>query len=67
MSLALAGGFFPLSHQGKPLILFPAVCSEGAVVPGVEIRQQDPLQSGSSLANKVLTQPRGTDNDSTRI
>ena len=66
MSLALAGGFFPLSHQGKPLILFPAVCSEGAVVPGVETGQ-DPPQSGSSLADKVLTQPHGTDNDSTRI
>ena len=56
-----------LSHRERNLSLIPAMCPEGAVVPGVEIRQQDPLQSGSSLADKVLTQPRGTDNDSRRI
>ena len=42
------------------------MCPEGAGVPGVETGQYPP-QSGSALADKVLTQPRGTDNDSTRI
>ena len=55
-----------LSHWERNLSLFPAMCPEGAVVPGVETGQ-DPPQSGSSLADKVLTQPHGTDNDSTRI
>ena len=67
MSLALAGGFFTTDPSGKPLQPFPAVCTEGVGVPGVETRQQDPPQSGSALADKVLTQPPGTDNDSTRI
>ena len=67
MSLALAGGYFTTDPSGNPLQPFPAVCTEGVGVPGVETRQQDPPQSGSALADKVLTQPPGTDNDSTRI
>ena len=67
MSLALAGGFFTTDPSGKPLQPFPAVCTEGVGVPGVETRQKDPPQSGSALADKVLTQPPGTDNDATRI
>ena len=43
------------------------MCTEGAGVPGVQRGQQDPPQSGSALADKVVTQPRGTDNDSTRV
>ena len=38
-------------------------CQQGKVSP----LQQDPPQSGSALADKVVTQPRGTDNDSTRV
>ena len=66
MSLALAGGFFTTESSGRPLSILPAMCPEGAGVSGVETRQ-DPSQSGSALADKVLTQPRGTDNDSTHI
>ena len=57
----------PLSHRGRPLNLFTAMCTEDAGVPRIQTGQQHPPQSGSALANKVLTQPRGTDNDCTRI
>ena len=67
MSLALAGRFFTTDPSGKPLQPFPAVCTECAGVPGVQTGQQDPPQSGSTLANKVVTQPCRTDNDSRRI
>ena len=43
------------------------MCTEGAGVLRIQTGQQHPPQSGSALANKVLTQPRGTDNDSTHI
>ena len=43
------------------------MCPEGAGVPGVETGQQDLPQSGSALADKVVTQPHSTENDSTRI
>ena len=56
----------PLSHPERNLRLFPAMFPEGAVVPGVETGQYPP-QSGSALADKVLTQPHGTDHDSTGI
>ena len=56
----------PLSHPERNLRLFPAMFPEGAVIPGVETGQYPP-QSGSIMAIKVVTQPRGTDNDSTRI
>ena len=56
----------PLSHRERNLSLFPAMCPEGAVIPGVETGQYPP-QSGFSLADKVLTHPRSTENDSTRI
>ena len=55
-----------MSHWKRNLSLFPAMCPEGAGVPGVETGQYPP-QSGSIMAIKVVTQPRGTDNDSTRI
>ena len=67
MSLALAGGLVITDPSGKPPQPFPAVCPEGAGVQGVETGQQDPPQSGSALADKVLTQPHGTDHDSTGI
>ena len=57
----------PLSHRGRPLNPFPVVCTECAGVPGVQTGQQDPPQSGSTLADKVVTQPCRTDNDSRRI
>ena len=66
MSLALAGGLVITDPSGKPPQPFPAVCPEGAGVPGVETGQYPP-QSGSALADKVLTQPHGTDHDSTGI
>ena len=46
-----------------PLNLFPAVCTEAAGVPGVETGQQNPQQSGSARADKVVTQPGSTDSD----
>ena len=67
MSLALAGGFFTTEPLGKTPQLFPAMCTEGAGIPGVQTGQQDLPQSGSALAEKVVTQTRHTDNDSTRI
>ena len=60
MPLALAGRFFTMSHWKRNLSLFPAMCPEGAGVPGVETGQQDLLPSGSAATNKVVTQPRGT-------
>ena len=60
MPLALAGRFFTMSHWKRNLSLFPAMCPEGAGVPGVETGQQDLLQSGSAATNKVVTQARGT-------
>ena len=66
MSLALAGRLVITEPSRKPPQLFPAMCPEGAGVPGVETGQYPP-QSGSIMAIKVVTQPRGTDNDSTRI
>ena len=65
MSLALASRFFTTEPPGNTLNLFPAVGTEGAGVPGLERGEQDPPQSGSALANKVVTKPLGTDNDST--
>ena len=56
-----------LSHQRSSLNLFPGVCIEAAGVPGLETGQQYPPQSGSALADKVLTQPHGTDSGSTGI
>ena len=53
----------PLSYQGSPLNLFPAMCTEAAGVPGVETGQQNPQQSGSARADKVVTQPGSTDSD----
>ena len=50
----------PLSHRGRPLNFFPAVCTEGAGIPGVQAGQQDPPQSGSAVADKVVPQARGT-------
>ena len=41
MSLALAGGFFTTEPSGRPVIIFPAMCPEGAGVRGVETGQQD--------------------------
>ena len=67
MSLALAGGLVITDPSGKPPQPFPAMCPEGAGVPGVETGQQDLPQSGSALADKVVTQPHSTENDSTRI
>ena len=60
MSLALAGRLVITEPSRKPPQLFPAMCPEGAGVPGVETGQQDLLQSGSAATNKVVTQPRGT-------
>ena len=65
-SVALAGRFFTTEPPGNTLNLFPAVGTEGAGVPGLETRQQDPPQSGSALSNKVVTKPLGTENGSTR-
>ena len=56
----MAGGFFTTEPSGRPVIIFPAMCPEGAGVPGVETGQQDLLPSGSAATNKVVTQPRGT-------
>ena len=43
------------------------MCTEAAGVPGVETGQQNAPQSGSALADKVVTQPRGADIDSTHM
>ena len=43
MSLALAGGFFTTEPSGKSPQIFPAVCPEGAGVPGGETGQEMPL------------------------
>ncbi|XP_043293130.1 killer cell immunoglobulin-like receptor 2DS2 isoform X2 [Cervus canadensis] len=61
------GRFFTTEPPGNTLNLFSAVGTEGAGVPGLETGQQDPPQSGSALAGKVVTQPRGADTDSTRV
>ena len=54
MFLALAGAFFTTEPPGKPLNLFPGVCTEDSGMPGVETGQQDPLSVDLNWPMKYL-------------
>ena len=66
MFLALAGAFFTTEPPGKPLNLFPGVCTEDSGMPGVETGQQDPLSLDLNWPMKYLPS-HVVDIDSTRV